>query len=381
MSCSVARPLDSVTVSSSSATVSGIGPIPEAAPASLCTREPHVPADRLVAEMVPPPRFDSVRFDTYIPDPNQPSQTEAVRVLSGFAAGLGGAHATGAGRRGFLGFGRAKAPKVPAGPRGVYLDGGYGVGKTHLLASLWHATPADPSLKAFGTFVELTNLVGALGFQKTVQTLSGHRLLCIDEFELDDPGDTVLVSTLLGKLVDAGVALAATSNTLPGKLGEGRFASVDFLREIQGLSAHFRSLRIDGEDYRHRGLPEAPAPYSDEEVTKAAYATEGASLDDFPHLLGHLARVHPSRYGALTDDLKAVCLTDVKPVPDQSTALRLVVLADRLYDREVPVLASGLPFDRLFSEEMLNGGYRKKYFRAISRLTALARDAKRLVEH
>ncbi|WP_328422065.1 cell division protein ZapE [Streptomyces sp. NBC_00443] len=366
---------------SSSTAASGPSPIAEASPLSLCTREPHVPADRLVAEMVPPPRFDSVRFSTYIPDPNQPSQTEAVGVLETFAAGLGGAHASGAGkaRRGFLGLGRPKAPKTPAGPRGVYLDGGYGVGKTHLLASLWHATPAEPSLKAFGTFVELTNLVGALGFQQTVQTLSGHRLLCIDEFELDDPGDTVLVSTLLGKLVDAGVALAATSNTLPGKLGEGRFAAADFLREIQGLSAHFRALRIDGEDYRHRGLPEAPAPYSDEQVTRAAYATEGASLDDFPHLLEHLARVHPSRYGALTDGLNAVCLTDVQPIPDQSTALRLVVLADRLYDREVPVLASGLPFDQLFSEDMLNGGYRKKYFRAISRLTALARDAKGLV--
>ncbi|MFF6988593.1 cell division protein ZapE [Streptomyces sp. NPDC010273] len=364
---------------SSSSAAAGTSPIADAAPLSLCAREPFVPADRLVAEMVPPPRFDSVRFATYIPDPNQPSQTEAVGVLEAFAAGLGGAHAAGTAKRGFLGFGKGRA-KTSAGPRGVYLDGGYGVGKTHLLASLWHATPAEPALKAFGTFVELTNLVGALGFQQTVRTLSGHRLLCIDEFELDDPGDTVLVSTLLGKLVDAGVALAATSNTLPGKLGEGRFASVDFLREIQGLSAHFRSLRIDGEDYRHRGLPEAPAPFSDEQVTKAAYATPGASLDDFPHLLAHLAKVHPSRYGALTDDLKAVCLTDVQPIPDQSTALRLVVLADRLYDREVPVLASGLPFDRLFSEEMLNGGYRKKYFRAISRLTALARDAKGLVE-
>ncbi|SEE65979.1 cell division protein ZapE [Streptomyces sp. 3213] len=365
---------------SSSSTASGISPIADAAPLSLCAREPFVPADRLVAEMVPPPRFDSVRFATYIPDPNQPSQTAAVGVLETFAAGLGGAHAAGTAKRGFLGFGKGRAPRTPAGPRGVYLDGGYGVGKTHLLASLWHATPAEPALKAFGTFVELTNLVGALGFQKTVQTLSGHRLLCIDEFELDDPGDTVLVSTLLGRLVDAGVALAATSNTLPGKLGEGRFASVDFLREIQGLSAHFRSLRIDGDDYRHRGLPEAPKPFSDEQVTKAAYATAGASLDDFPHLLTHLAKVHPSRYGALTDGLKAVCLTDVQPIPDQSTALRLVVLADRLYDREVPVLASGLPFDKLFSEEMLNGGYRKKYFRAISRLTALARDAKSLVE-
>ncbi|MFI5659061.1 cell division protein ZapE [Streptomyces sp. NPDC051684] len=353
----------------------GISPIPDAAPLSLCAREPHVPAERLVAEMVPPPRFSSARFDTYIPDPNQPSQIEAVQVLSGFAAGLGGAHASGSGKRRWF----AKKPAAPTGPRGVYLDGGYGVGKTHLLASLWHATPAEPQHKAFGTFVELTNLVGALGFQQTVRTLSGHRLLCIDEFELDDPGDTVLVSSLLGKLVEAGVALAATSNTLPGKLGEGRFAAADFLREIQGLSAHFRPLRIDGEDYRHRGLPEAPSPFTDEQVTKAAYATEGASLDDFPHLLEHLARVHPSRYGALTDDLKAVCLTDVAAVPDQSTALRLVVLADRLYDREIPVLTSGQPFDKLFSEEMLNGGYKKKYFRAISRLTALARDGKGLV--
>ncbi|MFF4956268.1 cell division protein ZapE [Streptomyces sp. NPDC001222] len=363
---------------SSSSAASGIEPIAEAVPLSLCAREPHVPADRLVAEMVPPPRFDSVRFSTYIPDPNQPSQSEAVRVLESFATGLGGPAAPA--RRSLFGFGRAKAPKTPTGPRGVYLDGGYGVGKTHLLASLWHATPAEPALKAFGTFVELTNLVGALGFQQTVRTLSGHRLLCIDEFELDDPGDTVLVSTLLGKLVEAGVALAATSNTLPGKLGEGRFAAADFLREIQGLSAHFRALRIDGEDYRHRGLPEAPAPFTEEQVAKAAYATEGASLDAFPDLLEHLARVHPSRYGALTDGVKAVCLTDVGPVPDQSTALRLVVLADRLYDREVPVLASGLPFDQLFSEEMLKGGYRKKYFRAISRLTALARDAEGLVK-
>jgi len=365
---------------SSSTSAPGIDAIADAAPLSLCAREPYVPADRLVAEMVPPPRFDSVRFSTYLPDPNQPSQTEAVGVLEGFAGGLGGAHAVGAAKRGFFGLGKAKAAKVPAGPRGVYLDGGYGVGKTHLLASLWHATPAEPALKAFGTFVELTNLVGALGFQQTVRTLSGHRLLCIDEFELDDPGDTVLVSTLLGKLVEAGVALAATSNTLPGKLGEGRFAAADFLREIQGLSAHFRALRIDGEDYRHRGLPAAPKPYSDEQVTKTAYATPGTSLDDFPHLLEHLAKVHPSRYGALTDGLKAVCLTDVCPIPDQSTALRLVVLADRLYDREVPVLAAGVPFDQLFSEEMLNGGYRKKYFRAISRLTALARDAQRLVD-
>ncbi|SFC37419.1 cell division protein ZapE [Streptomyces aidingensis] len=345
------------------------------APIALSARSPRVPVERLVAELVPPPRFDGVRFATYIPDPAQPSQREAVARLSAFAGQLGGAHASGRGRAGgLLPWRRPRRPAVADGPRGVYLDGGYGVGKTHLLASLWHAAPAPPALKAFGTFVELTHLVGALGFQQTVGALSGHQLLCIDEFELDDPGDTVLVSTLLTRLVEQGVALAATSNTLPGRLGEGRFAADDFLREIQGLAARFQTLRIDGEDYRHRGLPQAPSPHPEETVTRAAHTVPGAALDDFSALLEHLAQVHPSRYGALCDGLTAVCLTGVRPVPDQSTALRLVVLADRLYDREIPVLASGIPLDRLFGPEMLAGGYRKKYFRAISRLTALARD-------
>ena len=82
---------------------------------------------------------------------------------------------------------------------GYYLDGGFGVGKTHLLASLWHDAPGP---EAYGTFVEYTRLVGALGFTETVRLLSGHRLLAVDEFELDDPGDTMLMTRLLGQLSD-----------------------------------------------------------------------------------------------------------------------------------------------------------------------------------
>jgi cell division protein ZapE len=330
-------------------------------PLSLVDRAPAVPADTLVASMVPPPRFGRARFDTYVPDPAQPSQAAAVARLTDFASGLQ--------PQPKRLFGRSKAPE---GPSGVYLDGGYGVGKTHLLASLWHAAPGP---KAYGTFVELTHLVGALGFGQTVDALSGHRLLCIDEFELDDPGDTVLVSTLLGRLVDAGVRVAATSNTLPGSLGEGRFAAQDFLREIQGLSAHFAPLRIDGEDYRHRGQPAAPPPADDATVRARAEATPGASYDAFDALVAHLATLHPSRYGALVDGVELLCASGVRPVSDQAVALRLVVLADRLYDRDVPVLTSGVPLDRLFPDELLNGGYRKKYLRAVSRLTALARQA------
>ena len=52
-----------------------------------------------------------------------------------------------------------------------------------------------------------------------------------------------------------------------------------------------------------------------------------------------------------------------------------MVLIDRLYDRSIPVRASGAPLDAIFTPEMIRGGYRKKYLRATSRLLALARDA------
>jgi cell division protein ZapE len=331
--------------------------------------------ERLVAGLVPPPRFGAARFGTYVPDPEQPSQAEAVRALTAFAAQVGGRARAPRPRRRLL---RPRAG-AHAGPYGIYLDGGYGVGKTHLLAALWHCADVPQQQKAFCTFVELTHLTGALGFQQAVRVLGGHRLLCIDEFELDDPGDTVLVSTLLARLAEAGVALAATSNTLPGRLGEGRFAAADFLREIQGLARGFRTLRIDGDDYRHRGLPPAPQPLPEAEAVRTAQAVPGASLDAFPQLLRHLAGIHPSRYGALVDGVTAVCLTGVEPVADQAAALRLVVLADRLHDRGVPVVASGADLGTLFGEELLRGGYRKKYGRALSRLTALAHDGRRLV--
>ncbi|HVW43671.1 MAG TPA: cell division protein ZapE [Amycolatopsis sp.] len=332
----------------------------------LTDRRPEIGADEMIASLVPPPRFDSVRFSTYVPNPDEPSQAEAVASCAALAAGI----AAGAPRRSrFKLFGGGARP---ATARGLYLDGGFGVGKTHLLASTWHAAPSP---KAYGTFVEVTHLVGALGFGEAVRRLSEHRLLAIDEFELDDPGDTMLVTRLLRELTDAGVHVAATSNTLPDKLGEGRFAAEDFLREIQSLSQRFSVVRVDGPDYRHRGLPEPPPPADDATLEASAATHEGATIDDFDALCDHLASLHPSRYGRLVDGVSLVHLRGVHAAPDQNVALRLVAFADRLYDRAIPVLASGQPLPELFTEEMLQGGYRKKYLRAVSRLMALARDA------
>lgn len=323
---------------------------------------PVVPADQLVAQMVPPSMFDDVSFDSYIPDPAQPSQAAAVAVCRQFAETVVARRSR---KKGFF----SRRPKVTQGT-GVYLDGGFGVGKTHLLTSIYHTCP-EP--KAFGTFVELTHVVGALGFNRAVEELSGHSVLCIDEFELDDPGDTMLVSRLLAELTTAGVCVAATSNTLPEQLGEGRFAAKDFMREIRKMSGIFESIRVDGPDYRHRNLPPAPDPMSDAELAAEASTDDGATLDDFDALSAHLSTLHPSKYNRLVDGVTKVCLRGVRPLPDQSIALRMVVLADRLYDAGIPVRNSGDELDAIFTEEMLQGGYRKKYLRATSRLLALSR--------
>jgi cell division protein ZapE len=325
----------------------------------LVDRHPSVTPERLIAQLVPPPTFADVSFETYKPDPAEPSQAAAVQSCRQFCDQ---AVLRRVGKKKL--FGRREAlPGV-----GLYLDGGFGVGKTHLLASSYYRLPQP---KAFATFGELTQLAGIFGFVECIELLADYVVVCIDEFELDDPGNTTLISRLLSQLVERGVSVAATSNTLPEQLGEGRFAAQDFLREIQTLASIFTTVRIEGPDYRHRDLPPAPEPLSDEEVGARAAVFPGATLDEFDALCTHLATMHPSRYLTLIEGVAAVFITGVHPINDQNVALRLVSLTDRLYDAGIPVIASGTKLDTIFSDEMLAGGFRKKYLRATSRLLAL----------
>ncbi len=325
----------------------------------LIDRSPQLDRQRLLAELQPAAQFAVASFANYLPNPEYPAQAQARSNLELFAESLSEPQ-----DRRRWGWGRrTKAAR----PVGRYLDGGFGVGKTHLLAALWHEAPAP---KAFGTFMEFTQLIGALGFSSAVQEMSSYRLLCIDEFELDDPGDTVLMSTLMNRLVAAGVQLAATSNTLPQALGEGRFAATDFTREIQGLARHFSILRLDGPDYRQRGLPPAYPPFPPQVVGDLAQ-DQGGTLDEFPELLQHLTTVHPSRYRALVDGVPLVGLVNGHPIADQHVGLRMVALIDRLYDAGIPLALSGCSGAELFASNIVASGYQKKYQRAQSRLRVL----------
>ena len=330
-------------------------------PLRLVDRSPSITGAEIVAELVPPPQFEHASFESYRPDLDYPSQLDAVERLNAFAAWR-------ARPGGFFSRTRKARNELP----GIYLDGGFGVGKTHLLAALWHEAPGP---KYFGTFIEYTALVGALGYAQAVKQLTGAKLICIDEFELDDPGDTMLMTRLLGELISTGTRVAATSNTPPNSLGEGRFAAADFLREIQAMSANFETVRIDGLDYRRRDTAGQAAAVVPEELVRLAGALvergSTVSVDDFGALITHLSTVHPSKYIKMIAGLDVIALQNVYLLTDQTDALRLVAFIDRVYDAEIPIIATGLPLHDVFDAEMLQGGYRKKYQRSQSRMVAL----------
>lgn len=329
----------------------------------LVDRKPSITGAEMAAHLVPPRQFDSATFESYRPDSDYPSQQDVLERMRELSRSW-----TASRKSGRL-FSRAK--KLPQAKPGIYLDGGFGVGKTHLLAALWHAAPGP---KYFGTFIEYTALVGAMGYAPAVKLFTGAALIAIDEFELDDPGDTMMMTRLLGDLAATGTRLAATSNTPPNALGEGRFAAADFLREIQALSNEFDTVRIDGLDYRKRdieGHAKSLAPEDQAAALEAARSAGRIASDDgFAELVHHLGSVHPSRFVKLIAGVDVIGLRAVHALHNQTDALRFVAFVDRVYDAQIPIAASGLPLDQVFAGDMMLGGYRKKYLRAVSRLIA-----------
>jgi cell division protein ZapE len=317
---------------------------------SLVEISPSVSADTLLADLVPPPEFEGARFATYVPDKEFPSQSQAVAAC-----------------KDFLGNKRKLFTRKELVP-GVYLDGGFGVGKTHLLASIYHQ---HSGRKLFGAFLDMTAITGYLGFAEMAKRLSSYDLICIDEFELDDPGDTMIMSRLLKELSNAGVRFAATSNTPPNALGEGRFAAADFKREIQGLGERFKIVSVDGRDFRHRDIESHSAVLSEEGLIEMA--TENTTVDDFKGFLQHLSTLHPTKFRYLLKDVEGIILTNVSKLVSQVDALRLVSFIDRAYEQQVPIRASGeVPLTDVFTDEMIAGGYKKKYLRCVSRASALS---------
>jgi cell division protein ZapE len=306
-----------------------------------------------LAAFAAPPRFADATFASFRPDPDHPSQAAALQRLR--VAVSAPPHPAG----GWLSRWRRTAPA--ANQPSLYLDGGFGVGKTHLLAAAWHAFEGP---RAYLSFPDLTYVVGALGMRPALDLFGQARLICLDEFELDDPGNTMLATSFVAGALQRGARLVVTSNTLPAELGQGRFSATAFQREIGQLAAAFESVPIEGEDYRHRRYA------SDAQLPRLLPAT-AAPPDALPWrtLLERLASLHPVRYVELVEQLGDLCLADVEPIGEQDTALRFVHFVDKLYDRCRPLtLYSACSLAVLFPPNYGYGGFKRKFRRCQSRL-------------
>lgn len=320
------------------------------------------------SNFAPPPRFGETNFAAYIPQ--DPSQEVARARVQAFTEEAQQSIGKTPKRTGL--FGRKKLS--PEG-QGLYLDGGFGVGKTHLLASAYNAF--NNSAKAYMSFQELVYTIGALGKEAAQQELGQYKLICIDEFELDDPGNTLIVKTFLAHAFSLGNYVITTSNTPPAAQGQGRFNADDFKREIQSIAERFEMLHIDGPDYRKRQqLSTLVTTRELLDIAKADSRNRRFHLDhsELKHVL---EQMHPIRYSNILTQLDALYLENLESIPDQNSALRFVHFIDKLYDMKIGFCASGtIAIEEIFDPSYRNNAYAKKHYRCLSRLSELIEEAR-----
>ena len=161
---------------------------------------------------------------------------------------------------------RAKHASFSA-PRGLYLWGGVGRGKTLLMdaffASLGPMASERTHFYRFmrGVHEELGRARGRENpLEIVARRIAGRaRALCLDEFMVADIADAMILSGLLEGLFRHGVTLIATSNVPPQDLYKDGLQRQRFLPAIALIEDHLDVMRVDsGVDYRLRYLERAP---------------------------------------------------------------------------------------------------------------------------
>ncbi len=309
-------------------------------------------------DFIPPPRYAATTFETYHIDNQVEGQAEAVAAVQAFACGTP--------KKFWQLHRRSEQP-------GMYLDGDFGVGKTHLLAASFHAARGTKRYLSFSDAISIMILSGP----KAAADLLAADLICIDEFELDDPSNTRLIDLLLDDLTTRGCRIMVTSNTVPDDLGGGRFPVEDFRRQLIRISSIFSDIHVPGHDYRQNLRTAAghdPVRWSESlDVCENNERSLCLSADQMDALLADIPVVNIRRIAASLDTLS---LSAVYPCNDQFVALRLVHLIDKLYDFRVRMFVEAhCHMDDLFLDEYKNGSFAKKYRRCASRLAELCSES------
>ena len=286
----------------------------------------------------------------------------------------------------------------PPLPKGVYLWGPVGRGKSFLMDAFFLCVPLVRKRRVhFHHFMreihrELDELKGAEDpiTEVAARTARRHRLICFDEFHVSDIADAMILGRFLQQVMEQGVEFVMTSNYHPDQLYPGGLQRERFLPAIELIKSRLDVVSVDGgTDYRRLKMEQVRV-YHLEEAPLAQIFEELKDVQEEWHPLDVEGRAIPYRKragGVVWFDFQALCggprsyadyvdlakrfhTLIVSGVPRMSArqsdaARRFTWLVDVLYDERVKlVLSAEAPPEELFTE----GQNAADFQRTVSRL-------------
>lgn len=291
---------------------------------------------------------------------------------------------------------------------GLYLWGGVGRGKTFLVDLLAASLPEGRVLRRhFHRFMaEVHAALAPLRAQgrsdplaAVADDIAGRcRLLCLDEFIVQDIGDAMILSGLLGALFERGVVLATTSNSPPSQLYRDGLQRARFLPAIALLERRCRVVElVSPTDYRLRNLARAPVYLVPAGAAADAglrerfdtLAPHGAVFDTALAIEGRDVAARAVAEGVAWFDFAALCegpraaadyivlarrfntvLVSGVPVfaarAQDDAAQRFIHMVDEFYDRRVKLVLSAQDVPtRLYPAGRLRGAFERTESRLI----------------
>ncbi len=294
----------------------------------------------------------------------------------------------------------------PPIPRGVYMWGGVGRGKSFLMDCFFLSVPlARKTRLHFHEFMrevhrELQDLKGTADplDELGARMARRYRLICFDEFHVADVTDAMILHRLLAALFANRVSIVTTSNFHPDGLYPNGLHRDRILPAIELLKQQLEVINVDaGTDYRQRTLERVRVyhtplgPVADAAMTQA-FEELAEARDEEPLLNIEQREIRARRRagGVIWFDFKTLCggprsqndyleiatrfhtviLSDVPcmPVRMASEARRFTWLVDVLYDRRVKfILSAEGPAEALY----LEGPMAHEFPRTVSRLSEM----------
>jgi cell division protein ZapE len=294
----------------------------------------------------------------------------------------------------------------PEVPRGVWMHGGVGRGKSFLMDCFYDAVPVVRKTRLHfhefmrGVHRELDDLKGqANPLDEVARRLARrYRLVCFDEFHVSDIADAMILERLLRGLFDNGVTFVMTSNYEPDRLYPDGLHRDRILPAIALLKANLDVMSVDaGIDYRRRTMEQVrayltpPGADTDAEL-RTAFASLAGAHDEDPNLSIENREIRALRRsgGVVWFDFRTLCggprsqndyleiaqrfhTVILSGVPRMSAAMasearRFVWLVDVFYDQRVKLLISAeCPPEELYTAGAMAG----EFHRTVSRLVEM----------